>query len=560
MKIFKPNKSINTNKAGNVSSYADLYYRWIRVIFTLFVVFIFSNCASISFNKDTVAIVDDELVTRKDVEYSLQIEHRREDLSSANKINISAYIKKIIDEKLIIQEAKRMGMDNSPALKRKVQDFLVRESVVRLYNEEIIQKVSVTEEEIQEKYKKDYELFNFLVIEVDSVEDAEKAHEKLREGNEFGKLAGEYSTHSSSKDGGEVTIARKDLGFLEKPAIELGFGELSDVIKGGHKFYIIKVLGREDADETIAGNIHDGLKGRINARKIKERSAEYLKQLRDEAGLKIDRDLLAAIDQEVWDKDRKEWLVDERPLAEMKDTVLTAGEFVAKLPAKKSKLIEMHLDNWINLKAVDIGALKKRYDVNTDLKDTLDRYKSKLIIKAFNGQVLMPMIKMSEKNLDDYYAEHKDDFAKPTFYRIQQLTVKTKDEADNILKSLKDGANFTWMANEKSVDSYSQSGGAIGWVQKENLSESIRDTIDTYQLGDVSPVFEIDMMYRIIRLIAKTDAEYETLDQVKSLVRKKVFQKKYDDLYKEYVDELRMKADIRMNNSAVQSFENMFGK
>jgi hypothetical protein len=63
-----------------------------------------------------LAFVDGDPVTKGDLEYSLEIAHRREDLSSAKALDISQYVEKLINDRLIIHEARRMGMEEYPAV------------------------------------------------------------------------------------------------------------------------------------------------------------------------------------------------------------------------------------------------------------------------------------------------------------------------------------------------------------------------------------------------------------------------------------------------------------
>ena len=69
-----------------------IFVRWLQLTTCLLLLISLWDCASIQKKEDILAIVDGEPVTRGDLEYSLQIAHRREALSSASALNISQYI------------------------------------------------------------------------------------------------------------------------------------------------------------------------------------------------------------------------------------------------------------------------------------------------------------------------------------------------------------------------------------------------------------------------------------------------------------------------------------
>lgn len=119
--------------------YALCWFCWLRIALT----------------KETVlANVNGEPITEEDLKYSLNVAHRREDLSSAGALNLSQYVQKLVDDILLTEEARSAGMDKYPEVQQAIEAYILRESVVRLHDEEIVQKVFITEEEIKDYYFK----------------------------------------------------------------------------------------------------------------------------------------------------------------------------------------------------------------------------------------------------------------------------------------------------------------------------------------------------------------------------------------------------------------------
>lgn len=153
------------------------------------------GCTASGKKEKVFAVVNGESITEGELAYSLNIAHRREDLSAAKTINILDYMQKLIDDRLIIQEAHRMELDRLPEIQQALKAFILRESVVKLHKEEIVNKVSVTEEEILSFYKKNYKEApgeEFEKIRKDIKRDVRKAKEKERS-DEYLKLLREQS-------------------------------------------------------------------------------------------------------------------------------------------------------------------------------------------------------------------------------------------------------------------------------------------------------------------------------------------------------------------------------
>jgi peptidyl-prolyl cis-trans isomerase C len=517
---------------------------------------IFGGCASLPQKENILAVVNGEPITEDDLKYSLQIAHRKEDLSSAGELNLSKFVQKLVDDRLIIQEARRMGMENYPEVEQAVQAYVLRESVVRLYNDEIVRKVTVSENDLRSYYKRNYEQFILGIIEVDSEEKAQEILEQLEKGGDFVELARKYSTNPSQKDRGEVTLRRGSLSpQVEKAVSDLKLGEFSEVLKIQNKYYIIKLISRKEAPDEELESFRASIEKNIRKQKEKERSDEYLKYLREHQNIKVDKELLAAIKLDGANGELEKLSKDERTLAEVNGSLLTVGDFVALAKPYPKKPKEEILNDWIDRKVVDHEALNRHYELNPDLKNMVYRYRNQLFKNTFIKRVVIPQITISDKTLEEYYLTHQKSFIKPESFKIQQITVKTMDDAQDILNSLQKGADFSWLAKNRSIDSAAQEGGDIGWLTKAEMTEPVKKIIETLKAGDVSPVLKLDSQYRIIQLLDRKEGEVEEFDKVKNAVYRMVFEEQLNSLLNNYISQLKKDADIKMNDEAIGLLE-----
>jgi peptidyl-prolyl cis-trans isomerase C len=519
------------------------------------------GCVLLQQKENIVAVVNGESVTEEDLRYSLQIAHRKEDLSSAGKLDLSQFIQKLVDDRLIIQEAYRMGMEEYPEVQQALQAYILRESVVKLYNDEITKKVTVSEEDIVSYYKKNFERYSLGIIEVGSEENAQEILEKLKKGGDFKELTRKYSTRSSQKDGGEVVQRRNSLSpSVEQVVSNLKPSEFSDVMKIQNKYYIVRLISKEEAPDKELESVRASIERVIRKQKEKERSDEYLKYLHEQQTIRIDQELLAAVKLDGGTEERDKLLKDERTLADVNGSSFTVGDFVvlAKSYPKKSK--EGILNEWIDRKVVDYEALNRHYEMKPDFQNMGYRYKSQLLKSTFIKRVVVPQIAISDKALEDYYMSHQKSFVKPASFKVQQITVKTMDEAQDILNNLQNGADFSWLAKKRSVDSAAQEGGDIGWLIKAKMPEPVRKILDTLKPGDISPIIKIDSQYRIILLQGKREEEDEEFDKVKQAVYRAVFEEQANTLLNNYVTQLKTDAEIKINDEAVRLLEEKFQK
>ena len=518
------------------------------------------SCASLpTESPEIAAYVDNDPITIGDIEYSLQIDHRREGLSKTEGINISGYLDKVIDERLLVHEALRMGLDQHPELIQKVDAYVLNESVSRLYSEEILDKVTVSEEEIIDHYKKEYEQYTISSIETGTAEAAGIILEKLNGGIEFGKLVREFTEHENRNSVEEAIFARNDLSMTIKNVVDkLEAGEISEVFEAGQRYYLLKLIDRNNAPEGELETKKEEIEQAIRKIKVQQRSDEYLDFLSRKMEPDIHHEALSLIPLEGSREELSGWLQDERTLVKLRDSALSVGEFVRMLSSGKGRAKDIIIKQWIDRQAVDYEALDRKYDVHSDLKDKTRRYKNKKLINMYTKNVLFPGVEISEDDVMVFYQNNQDDFSGPAKYKVQQITSNSESEAAAIKKELLNGADFSWMAKNRSVDNYASAGGAIGWWVEDQLSEDLHKVIGELEPGEISDIMVSGGFFRMYRVIEKTDRKLEEFEKVRPAIHKKIFEVTYKQLYDSHVEKLKEEAEIEINHDVVQDMDRMF--
>jgi parvulin-like peptidyl-prolyl isomerase len=514
------------------------------------------GCTSLQPKENILAVVNGEPITGHDLQYSLQIAHRRENLSSAGTLNLPQFIQKLIDDRLIIQEARRMGAEDYPEVQQALQAYILRESVVRLHDEEVVSKVKITGEDINNYYKKNFERVSLGIIEVDSAESGQELLLQLQKGADFKELAQKYSKHPSQKDGGEVILRRNSLPLpIEKAVSSLKPGEFSEVIEIKNKrFYIIKFIGSEEAPDSEIESVRGSIERAIRKQKEKERGDEYLKYLREQVKIQIDNAIFQTINISE-ESERKRLSNDGRILAQVNGVNLTAGNFISLARTYPARSKETILNDWIDQKVIDREALSRHYERMPELENMVTRYKNQLLKNTFIKRVVIPQINISDEELKNYYVSHQENFTKPTQYKVQQITVKTMDYAQDILNNLQNGADFSWLAKNRSVDPAASEGGDLGWINKAEMPEPVRKIIDTLKPGDISPIVKVDSQYSVIQLLDRKEGEVEEFDMVKTAVYRAAFEEQMNALLNNYINQLKKDSVIAVKDEEVRVLE-----
>jgi len=169
----------------------------------------------------------------------------------------SMVLDQMISEKMLIQEAKNIGLEKDNDVLEQIKKMTEQILVQVLIEREILDKIKINDEEVLEYYEQNKESFTekeqvyLYNILLETEEEAQNVLEQLKAGGDFSEIAKEKSTGPSAAQGG-------DLGYLTKgtiiPEIEevvfaLEVEELSEIINTDFGFHILKIT--EKKPETV---------------------------------------------------------------------------------------------------------------------------------------------------------------------------------------------------------------------------------------------------------------------------------------------------------------------
>jgi peptidyl-prolyl cis-trans isomerase C len=131
--------------------------------------------------------------------------------------------------------------------------------------------------------------------------------------------------------------------------------------------------------------------------------------------------------------------------------------------------------------------------------------------------------------------------AMPREYHARHILVDDKAVADSITKDLKGGADFSKLAEQKSKDSSSKSGGDLGWFTLDTMVKPFADAVTKLQPGQLTdePV-QSQFGWHVIKLEESRASAPPPFEEVKDRVRALVQRKKLQT----YLEDLRKNAKI----------------
>ncbi|MDD5434333.1 MAG: SurA N-terminal domain-containing protein [Nitrospira sp.] len=259
---------------------------------TLFFIIIISISACSSNNGkekgEVVATVNSSPILFKEFQKELAMYSRRDPSSKINPRTVEEQLEVMIDNKLMIQEATKMGLAGNERFMETIKSFweqtLIRD-LIDAKTKEWNERLFVTEEEIQNQYKRlQYRLTLRLVnrVEKKDIEDVKKRIEKgdtLKDEEIIGPLSYEAAT---------IELEEEILNTV----FDMETGNVRAFNNKGGGMTLIQVIKKETVSVPPLKDIHDRVKTLILGQKRQEAVEEWLKDIRKTASININDPLL----------------------------------------------------------------------------------------------------------------------------------------------------------------------------------------------------------------------------------------------------------------------------
>lgn len=261
-------------------------------------------CGSGAQEPAALAVVNGKTITENEFEF------RWSELSPAIQAHYQEnggkrkFLDELISNELLLQEAHRRGLDQTPAFRERLQRARERLALEELMRDAVKAKVQVTEDEVKSYYTAHADAipdedFHAAHILVASQAEAKYLRKLLEGGAEFGKLAQKFSIDPATRH------KNGDLGLYQKGAFGPDFDEalralrpgmVSEPVKSDAGFHLVRLLSRAPGDPERVQAARERLRRELYAEKQQERFEQFMSQLRTGATIRVADTSALAVD------------------------------------------------------------------------------------------------------------------------------------------------------------------------------------------------------------------------------------------------------------------------
>lgn len=282
---------------------------WWMLPFVCFLCFPLSCDNAQRLKEKEVARVNDRVITLDEFEQEMEQLPLYLKTLMIDEKGKKEFLQNLIERELLVQEATKKGFDKDEKVLAKVKQFRQGLIIDSLMEEHYAGRDEVGDNEIEAYYQENKEKFllgervRVRHIMVKTYEEAKEIKKRLYQGEDFIALATEKSIWPYTKQWGG------DLGYIERGTVEdksfeqAAFalkkrGELSDIVKTKHGYHIIRLEDIEKPRQRTFSEVREEIRTILRNKKREEILTTHLQDLREEAQIIINEELLSSVEEE----------------------------------------------------------------------------------------------------------------------------------------------------------------------------------------------------------------------------------------------------------------------
>jgi hypothetical protein len=508
-----------------------------------------------------VATVNGEPMTLREFDQELKALERTAGHQEVGMQSKNELLRRMINTRLIIQEARRMGLHELPELKNRVEVFsrvTLRDALMERYTKNI----KADEKEVERVYKEDVKGWKIKSILFEKEEDAKKMEKEIKAGKNFDETLKKFLAEGKGKGDEEAdTLIGKDL--LPEIAVavsKMQVGSISPIIGIKSGFVILKL---EDIRFQEDPEAREQARYKVLREKHKEALQKYGKVLKEKYA-KVNQEVLKGLDFESKEPGFERLLKDKRVVAEIKgEKPITVGEMAEYLRqqlyhgverAAESKKLNRRkvqiLDEMIHKRVFQKEALRLGIDKTEDYRKRVQEYANSLIFGVFVQKAVAPDIQLNEEELRTYHDQHIKEYTYPEMMKISSLIFSRREEAERALTSLRKGTDFQWLgANaEGQVDKNAK--GILNFegnlLTTKDLPENVQKVVSGAKSGDFRLYESPESYFYVLSIREVIPSKPQPYPEVREKIAKKIYNEKLTKAAEEYAGKLRALSDVKI--------------
>jgi len=475
----------------------------------------------------------------------------------------SALLERMINARLILQEARSIGLQDLPDVREQID--VMREGIIKgtLVRREVSADVQADPNVAENIYREAMREWRIDSVLFGSEDEAIAFAGLVNKGSEFEKLAAREVASGKARGGQDSQwVKASEVRPEVKAALgSLEPGAITPPVRLSDGFAIVKVYDIRYPEDPQARRNAEATALEV-ARQEKLR--EYMNELRKEY-TQIDQKLFDSLDYEAEQPGLEKLRADERVVATIKGGEPIRVKDLTEAVEKKffhgmegaverkrvNQALPGVLDRLLLKRATMLEAERLGIEKTPEFEESLRVQEEGILFAKFVTKVINPDVNLSEGEIKKEYDAHIQDYTSPPMIRLEGLAFDRREDAEAALEKLRKGADFKWVkANEpgqadpERYDGYLDFRGSLIIVSA--LPQEVQDAVEGASSGQFrfyAPTGGPTYVLHVREVLAPRQRPYEA---AREEIAQKLVSGKRQAALEQYAAKLRAASEVEI--------------
>jgi Parvulin-like peptidyl-prolyl isomerase len=168
-----------------------------------------------------------------------------------------------------------------------------------------------------------------------------------------------------------------------------------------------------------------------------------------------------------------------------------------------------------------VGAREEGFDRQPDVRFWIDQAIAEILASTYIASKAREVV-VTDAALEEFYNAHPDLFTTPGRVKVRHILVRSREDADAVLREAGAGDDFEQLAAKRSIDAGTRAtGGDLGWVARGLMVKPFEDLVFSTKKGAVGGPVETSLGFHVVKIDDVEAPALPKFDAIKSAVREK---------------------------------------
>lgn len=188
-------------------------------------------------------------------------------------------------------------------------------------------------------------------------------------------------------------------------------------------------------------------------------------------------------------------------------------------------------------------------NAGTSEQDVLDEVKKQLAMAQLFDAVTKDVAQVTDQDVRDAFASRKDELGTPERRQLNNIVIRTKEEADQVVADLRDGASFEALARQRSIDSATRDkGGDLGARTRRQLQPDYAQAAFATAAGEVFGPVQNQFGWNVGKVVEIMPPVAPEFEQVREQLKQQLQLEKSLQTWRDWLADRIRDADVQYSD------------